>query len=133
MNSAIKVMSSVALLAVTSSALAEITPPSEPGGQLIVTGDPAMFVQTSFNYQTSSGVWVDADEDAVKFVVAARHQKGRFTYGGDSEGGRVAACENTPSESGFTNASTPTVADGACAGTTGGGQGDVIVETPPAA
>ena len=84
------------------------------------------FVRTGFVYALSADVMAAGDQNNIKFVAAARHPKGRFTYGADSEGGSVAACESTPSTTGYTAASTPTLTPldptaptegvGACAG-----------------
>ena len=117
MKSVIKVIASAALVSMAGATFAGITQPTGAGGQLVVTAAAGGtdFVQTGFNFQTSSGVFLAAAQNSIKFVVAARHQKGRFTYGGDSEGGSVAACEATPSETGFTAAVVPLVTD-ACAG-----------------
>ncbi len=109
MKSVIKVIASAALVSMAGASFAGITNPTGAGGQLVVTATAGGtdFVQTGFNFQTSSGVFLAAAQNSIKFVVAARHQKGRFTYGGDSEGGSVAACEATPSETGFTAAVVP--------------------------
>ena len=117
MKASLKIMAGAALLTLTTGASAGITAPSAAGGMLAVTATlgGTDFVQTGFNYQTSSGVLLGANQNAVKFVVAASHQKGRFTYAGDSEGGSVAACEATPVAAGFTAAAAPTVTD-ACGG-----------------
>ena len=84
------------------------------------------FVRTGFVYALSADVMAAGDQNNIKFVVAARHPKGRFTYGADSEGGSVAACESAPSTTGYTAASAPTLTPldpsapsegvGACAG-----------------
>ena len=89
-------------------------------------GPDTDFVRTGFVYALSADVMAAGDQNNIKFVAAARHPKGRFTYGADSEGGSVAACESTPSTTGYTAASTPTLTPldptaptegvGACAG-----------------
>lgn len=125
MNFSKKVASSAALLFVTSGAMAAITVTETT---FTLVAEPNMFVQTDFAYQLSAGVLAAGAENNVKFVASARHAKGRFTYGADSEGGSVRACETAPVAAGFTTASTPDLTPldptapagtptGACAGT----------------
>ena len=112
-----KILSTSALLALTSPLFAaNVTVPSTPGGEVVVTApDSTQFVQTGFTYPVSAGVYVNAMQNAVKFVANANHAKGRFTYSGDSSGGSVTPCQATAAEEGFT-AQAPIAIDDACGG-----------------
>ena len=113
MKLATKLMTTTLFMTMASFSAAGIVDQPAVGGDLVVTAaaNTTDFVQTPFTYSPSSAVWVAAVQDAVQFVVAAQHTKGRYTYGGDSEGGRVSGCQATPDPDGFTAAPSPTLAN----------------------
>ena len=85
------------------------------GTTLSFPADGTTYVQTAFNYQMSSNVAGQAIDDIIVFSVGTAHIQGRFSFGGDSDGGTVGACEAAASTTGYATAVTAAVGDG-CAG-----------------
>ena len=120
---------STAVLSFASVAAMAGAVDSADGVFTVATGDGDNdFVRTEFVYALSADVLAGGAQNTVKFVAAARHPKGRFTYGADSEGGSVRACEAAPVSAGFSSepspdltpldpAADPATPTGACAGT----------------
>lgn len=74
-----------------AAAIAPCTGTAGPASASLATStDGSTFVRNAMNFKCSNNVWVSADQDSSKAWVAAASRKGKFYWGGNTDGGSAA-------------------------------------------
>ncbi len=80
-----------------------------PGTSITVATDGTTFVRQTMTIKCSNNVYLDASQDSAKAWVAAASSKGKFYWGGNSDGGGVSRIGDDSNT--VTPGSTPSTAD----------------------